>query len=256
LIPEPSVERLKEVGQWMKANHEAIDATSASPFKKLPWGRCTPKVSGKDTTLYLHVFEWPADGKLVVPGLKNSVLSARLLVEKTKLKFAGTADGVEVTVPATPPDAISSTVVLRISGTPQVEARPLTQNSDGSVMLPAGEARLHGTAIQQESKDGHDNIGFWTNPEDWTDWEFKVTNPGKFEITADVAAMDATAVDLAVGGSHLHAEVSATGDYSAFKTVKLGTIEIGPAMQTLALRTVKENWHPLNIRCVRLTRVN
>ncbi|MGO8700645.1 MAG: alpha-L-fucosidase [Limisphaerales bacterium] len=256
LIPGPSVERLKEVGQWMKVNREAIYATSASPFKKLPWGRCTTKISGKETTLFLHVFEWPADGKLVVPGLKNPVLSARLLADKTKLKFTSTAGGVEVAVPATPPDVISSTVVLRISGTPQVEATPLTQNADGSIMLAAGEARLHGAAIQQESKDGHENIGFWTNPEDWTDWEFKVTAPGKFEVTVDVAAVNATSVDLAVGDSHLRANLSATGDYSAFKTVKLGAIEIGPAMQILALRTAKGDWHPLNVRSVRLTRIN
>src|SRR5204862_741182 len=64
-IPDPSVERLKEIGAWMKVNCEAIYGTTASQFTlKLPWGRCTKKVSGKTTTLYLHVFDWPADGKL------------------------------------------------------------------------------------------------------------------------------------------------------------------------------------------------
>ena len=35
LIPDPSVERLKEVGAWMKINGEAICGTSASPFRGL-----------------------------------------------------------------------------------------------------------------------------------------------------------------------------------------------------------------------------
>ena len=52
-----------------------IYGTAASPFAKLPWGRCTRKPG----ILYLHVFDWPQGGRLVVPGLKSSVRSARLL---------------------------------------------------------------------------------------------------------------------------------------------------------------------------------
>ena len=120
LFPEASVERLKEIGKWMKVNGEAIYGTSASPFKQLPWGRCTKKL-GKPTTLYLHVFDWPADGKLLVPGLKNSVQSASLLAGGPKLRAESSAGGVTVFVPIAAPDPISSTVVLKVTGNLKVE---------------------------------------------------------------------------------------------------------------------------------------
>jgi alpha-L-fucosidase len=117
VIPAPSVQRLREMGAWMKVNGEAIYGTSASPFKdQLPWGR----VTRKGTTLYLHVFAWPKDGKLLVPGLKNKVGAAKLLAGGGKLAAQTTPAGVVVTLPAAAPDPLSSTVALTLDGPPQV----------------------------------------------------------------------------------------------------------------------------------------
>src|SRR5664280_2289615 len=70
LFPEPSVGTLEKIGQWMQVNEEAIYDTTASPFAKTPWGRCTKRVVDGQTLLYLHVFNWPKAGKLLVTGLK------------------------------------------------------------------------------------------------------------------------------------------------------------------------------------------
>ena len=117
LVPEPSVERLHEIGKWMKVNGESIYGTSAGPFPEAPaWGRVTWK-PGK---LCLHVFEWPDDGKLAVPPIKAKVTSAYLLADpnRTPLATEACSDGVEVTLPAKAPDAVASVVVLEIDGKP------------------------------------------------------------------------------------------------------------------------------------------
>jgi alpha-L-fucosidase len=111
LIPAPSVERLKEVGAWMKVNGEAIYGTSKSPLKTQPsWGRVTQK--GK--TLYLHVFNWPTDGKLSLENFSVNFKSAHLLANKAEVKWQRDEKSGTTTLqlPAKPLDAIDTVVVL------------------------------------------------------------------------------------------------------------------------------------------------
>lgn len=253
LIPEPSVERLREVGRWMKVNGDAIYATQASPFKRLPWGRCTRKPDGANTTLYLHVFNWPNDERLVVPGLKNEVREAALLAGGTRLTASRTPEGVIVNVPATAPDPVSSTVVLRIAGEPEVEPVLLGQEPDGSIKLPASEAICHGGQIQYESGGGKDNLGYWTNPDDWAEWQFKVHRTGRFKVMAEIAAEGSGKFTVQAGGSTVTTAAPVTGSYTRFQTVEVGTMEIAtPGKTSLQVRAVRDGWKPLNLKSLTL----
>ncbi len=82
-IPAPSVERLQAIGAWMDVNGESIYGTEASPFFKLPWGRCTSRKTSEGTTLYLHVFNWPENNLLRVPGISIKVIKISLLSERS-----------------------------------------------------------------------------------------------------------------------------------------------------------------------------
>jgi alpha-L-fucosidase len=257
LVPQVTEERLKEIGDWMKLNGIAIYGTSAGPFtRQLRWGRCTTKISGNTTTLYLHVFEWPSDGELLVPGLKNRVKSARLLAGGKKLAVQNREDGLAISLPPAAPDKISSTIVLEFQGTPEVAVIPILQKRDGSVTLPASEARLHGSTLKYESGGPLDDIGYWTNPEDWIDWEFKAERPGKFTVSADISSPAASPFDLSVAGQSLHCAAPMTGNYITFKPATLGTIEIPAAgMITVAVHPVKDGWQPMNLQAIKLTPV-
>jgi predicted phosphodiesterase len=117
LFPPVSVERLREIGRWMKTNGEAVYAAQTSPFKALPWGRCTRKDIEGGARLYLHVFDWPADGKLIVPGILNEPLKSFLLADPGKtLEVTRAEDGLVLKVPARAPDQIDSVVVLDVAG--------------------------------------------------------------------------------------------------------------------------------------------
>lgn len=113
-FPDESIERLKQIGAWMKVNGESIYDTKASPLKPLTWGRCTRKEQNGNTILYLSVFDWPTDGKLVVPGIEKPVVSATLLTNGKKLKTSSVADGLQLAVPEKAPDPIATVIKLQL----------------------------------------------------------------------------------------------------------------------------------------------
>jgi alpha-L-fucosidase len=258
-IPPASVERLAAVGRWMDLNGAAIYGTTASPFKKLPWGRCTQKPG----RLYLHVFAWPA-GELVVPGLKNRVTGAYLLAdkEKTVLPVSARENGLSVKLSTEAPDRIDSVVVLEIEGKPDVEPEILSQNKAGVVELPAGEAMLHGDSLRCQGDSAGENIGFWTNPKDWASWEFKIDRPGRFDVELTFACEPGSAdseyevtlaeEEKAAKGlrprkrivvtqpeEKLLGKVENTGSWGQFVVVKLGTITIARGCHVLSVKPTK-----------------
>ena len=94
----------------MKINGASVYGTTASPFAtQLAFGRATSKPG----RIYLHVFEWPKDGRLNVPALGKSVKKAYLLTDPKKaLTFTDNSEGLVVQVPAAASDPIATVVVL------------------------------------------------------------------------------------------------------------------------------------------------
>ncbi|MCP4725579.1 MAG: hypothetical protein GY863_11110 [bacterium] len=118
LFPQPSIDRLRIIGGWMKVNGESIYGTTASPFRYLEWGRCTQKETTDGTRLYLHVFDWPDDGKLIIPGIYNQPEKTFLLSDQNEraLNVSRNEDALIVSLPGSAPDEYNSVIVLDITG--------------------------------------------------------------------------------------------------------------------------------------------
>lgn len=108
IIPQPSVERLQAMGVWLQVNGEAIYGAKPGPIQGVDWCRSTQK----EDKVYLHVFDWPADGQIKLAGLQAR--HAYLLNDGTQrpLPLSATADGVQISGPSTAPDAINTVIVL------------------------------------------------------------------------------------------------------------------------------------------------
>jgi alpha-L-fucosidase len=124
VIPKPEVTRLDTMGAWLKANGQAIYGTSASPFTtQIPWGRCTQK-PGK---LFLEVFDWPANGELILHGVYSKPDRAFILSDKKKsdLRVDKRGDALVISVPTEAPDKICSVVELDFAGKLEIYNPPV-----------------------------------------------------------------------------------------------------------------------------------
>ena len=229
LIPQPSVERLAAMGRWMKVNSESIYGTTAGVFRYLPWGRCTRK----GNRLYLHVFDWPTDGKLTVPGLLSRPKRAYLLADTSRksLTTKRMGDDLVIDVPAAAPDSIAGVVVLQVTGAIRVDniIRPL---ADGSVRLVAADAITHGEKVEYYIGHGirlGDFIRNWSRPDDWVSWRFKADKPGTFDIMVNASCKKGTAGSeyiLSLAGQKINAKTKATDSAKNFQTKKIGPVTI------------------------------
>jgi len=226
VIPQPEVDRLEAIGQWLKKNGEAIYGTSASPFRKLDFGRCTRK----GDKLYLMAFDWPKDGKLNVP-MSNKISKAYLLTGPDKtLQTGSLPEGAQIEVPSTAPDPIVSVVVAEVEGPVQPLATDTTigQDKSGSFRLDAPDAEIVGSTAQLEGE----NIGYWITTSDYVQWKLKVSHPGTFQVSLDYACepgSEGSEYQIIVGDQKLDGKIASTGSWRKFRAVKVGQIQIDHA---------------------------
>jgi alpha-L-fucosidase len=252
-IPEPSIQRLKEIGAWMKVNGDAIYDTTASPFSKLSWGRCTKKVTDKGGTLFFHVFDWPRDGKLVLPGLRNRITDARLLATREKVSATMDGDNVILSLPAKAPDPIASVIAVKFSGPLSVERHLPGPRGDGSIVLEATSADIHNSLRAHARLEGGGEsarITNWTNSESRVSWDFRTTKSGPHKVNADLTSAGGR-LSLVLDQSTVSVNLPSAETIN--RTVELGTISIPkPGDYTLELKPDRREWKGLELRRVTL----
>jgi alpha-L-fucosidase len=230
-VPQPSVATLNEVGRWMSGNSESIYGTTASTLREFPWGRTTVKGS----TVYLHVFSWPADRTIRLSGLNNEVRSAHLLIDPSrKLSIAKQNGNILVTVPASAPDTRDTVIALELDGPPLVDQPIVTQDSDTGFELNYLTAVTSGKTKKRFNRDGGFHIAKWTAPEDSVAWHLSVSSAGKYLVKIRYAARndwrDGEYV-LTVGAQQVKSVVRPTGDWYQYASFDIGSITFPKAGQ-------------------------
>ena len=196
-IDPADVAILQGIGKWWAVNGESIRGTTRTPLAVQSWGESTRK--GK--RLYLHVFQWPADGKLVVGGLTSPVTSARLLADSTR-KLAIERNGIDWTIsgPAEAPDAADSVVVLECGSEPSGDPARLLSPRVPVEKLRAFDANLSGGLQFGPGKKSDDWATNWKHLSGAVVWPVRLNERATFEVAVNYDAPVSQAKGAVVEG--------------------------------------------------------
>ncbi len=236
---------LEEIGRWMDVNGESIRGTTRTPLPVQVWGQSTRK----GNRLYLHVFDWPHDGRLYIAGLKTNA-RAWLLADRKRTPLAATrvnALDVELSVPASAPDPWNSVVVLEFDAALEADTALYLPASGGVVSLHVFDGRPVGTGIGfGDGKRDRDATANWNRTDSGIDWLVRLTERARFRVAVSYATARAQAgtggtggggtFEIAFGGQKLSGRVQPTENATTFTTADVGEITLEPGTFTIAIR--------------------
>ena len=132
------------------------------------------------------------------------------------------------------------------------------QKLDGTIVLLATNATVHGKTIRYEPQPHKNTIGYWTKAEDWVSWDFKVNTPGKFDVTLTQACgkgSGGSEVAFTIGDQTIKDIVPDTGAFTNWTNRTIGTFTLENAgTYTIAVKPVKKpGLAVMDLRAVTLT---
>jgi alpha-L-fucosidase len=220
-VPERAARSLRESGEWIRRHPQVVYATGASPWGHvLPWGDVT--VEGH--RLFLSVFEWPASGKLSLPGLKTPIQSARLLdgEQSSPVAHEESRGWTILELPPRAPERPVSVVEIELAGAPEVDPTFGIDPGIGTEILSVFAA-VEGAELSQ--KRWMEKFGEWKSVyhvHNWTSggravWEVAVLEPGDHAVSLTYSGEGRLVWGVDVeGGEHIQNEQSSSHNYQEF----------------------------------------
>ncbi|WP_207512442.1 alpha-L-fucosidase [Longitalea luteola] len=229
---------LKGIGAWIKKNGESIYEAAASPLPLQDWGVSTVK----GNTMYLHVFNWPADNKLYVGGLKSNVAKVYLLDGKKPLMCTRVNDNdVVIDLPAKMPDTLTTVIALTIKGPLQSDSVRVLAANMAEHRLLAFDAQLHGGGFSYgDGKAGKYYVQNWKSNDQWLGWTFRTTQAGSFVVNMKYLTGEGNGGSFLLQTGNYSKQIRITGSGSAANVLQqhIDTISLPAGMHELQIKPV------------------
>jgi hypothetical protein len=98
--------------------------------------------------------------------------------------------------------------------------------------------------MRYEAKPEKNCLGYWTDPDDFAEWEFEVKKPGRYQVivTQGCGAVNGgSEVAVKLGSSEAKFKVQDSGGFQNWKDVPVGELEVkAPGTQRLVIDPVNK----------------
>jgi alpha-L-fucosidase len=246
------------MGEWMQSNGESIYGTTASPFFKLFWGRCTKKEDEDDQILYLHIFDIPENGKILVPGLRNSVKSLRILRDGTEIPFEDQGDDILIDFSGQAPDPYNTVLMMEIEGKADVLSNMPTEQ-EGQIRLPAAYGFIHNRGYGEQAflsdltEEAY--VTNWMDAGTRVEFMFSLETPGDYDCRVVAAAAGQVECKLEAETDTLEFGITGAGNIQDFEEREVGIVTLeDPGTQIITLKPAGEEWSEFSLKEIRLVK--
>ncbi|HEU5167918.1 MAG TPA: alpha-L-fucosidase [Chitinophagaceae bacterium] len=234
---------LNGIGKWMDKNGESIYGTTTSPLPYHSWGVSTVKKN----KLYLHVFNWPKDGKLYVSGFAQ-ISNGYLLTDPSKKITIQQAPGGDkiLLLPKQAPDSINTVIVFDWKGRRSPDSIHFIVPNTKQERFLAYDATQAGKGFGfGDGKTDRYYVEGWKTKEQDLSWKFRAIEKQNFKVVIKYIAPAETS-----GGfysvilnqdnptkeiNRLNQNVSTDPKNTTVITRELGNISFAPGSYTLQI---------------------
>ena len=221
-------------------NSESIYGCDRTPLPVQNWGTSTRQ----GNTLYLHVFHWPADGRLFVAGLKSDPQSMHALAlaptEEPHVYYRVSPDDIEINVGQVAPDAVDSVWVLDFPADIETNPARLLAIKSEPTTLHVFDGQLMGKGIRYgDAKRTNDVINEWSDAGATVEWKVRLAAATRFKVRVNYSTATKEnngTYRLEVDGQKLTGRITPTDKPADFRTDALGEVTILAGEHTLVIR--------------------
>ena len=235
---------LEGIQTWWALNSESIRGTERTPLFPQSWGESTLK----GNTLYLHVFHWPDDGRLLVGGLDQPVIKASLLADP-ELVLNAEAKGKDTLIylPQSPRDAANSVIAVECVSLPSLQTEYLIQGNMSND-LSVFSARMLGKSDRLpdwklgKGRPDSSHVQGWSDIACGVEWDLRTAESGLFDVSISYSAPEGNPHDfggsfkLSMGDHVFEGVVDRRGNEIV---LNLGRVFMEPGSVTVSMKAVE-----------------